>query len=552
MSSEQKPSQQQDLPEQSLSVGQGSSGSSIAVIDEPPEQQEPVPDAVVPPKPAPRPSKQKQPTPTPTEFPALPQEQPQEQSAAPQPSARTLPGILPRAVVQRPMPRTVFTGRLKHFRRNPGTVPRADQLDTEFQALLKYIFDQLDTPICETRQIKNPNLGFNYLLRPNDQERQFEYLIVMPSYLQQTILTKRDIIRLAKTIYGTGYQLDNLIGKGSYGSVFYSHIFASENDPDVIGIPVGIKIVSAPLRNLSYQLSVELAISQLLSTNPHQNILQFFEVFSSPSIDVGYFVMEWADLKDLEKSLMWNFDIITGSWTPFTHGQARHFIRQIALGVQHLHYLNIAHMDLKLNNVVLFSPNRNGYIKSVEDIQAKITDFGLAQPNSQQEFTGKLMRRNYNCSTLLTGAPECRLKEYIRKNSDSFKIDIYAVGVMLAQMVIGKDPFREGSDKYAFMSQFNIKYMTIIKMNVKYLENGLLKNYNLQGDKQLIDLLRRTLEPDFKKRYTIEHILKHPWLVDASFTPISGLNSHIKMVDGFGQFRKSIDNRFKRRRGVSI
>ena len=49
-------------------------------------------------------------------------------------------------------------------------------------------------------------------------------------------------------------------------------------------------------------------------------------------------------------------------------------------------------------------------------------------------------------------------------------------------------------------------------MNIEYLEQGLLKYYYLQGDKLLEDLLRKTLEPNWEQRITIDQFLEHPWV----------------------------------------
>ena len=406
-----------------------------------------------------------------------------------------------------PKRRTKFFGKLKRFRRDPRQVPSKDRLDFEYANFLKNVTEQLEQPKFVKMFVVNPNLASFFMIK-YDEVDQFANQVIIPFYLRGTIITGQDILRLAKTMTGTGYQVDRYLTKGGFGSVFFGHIFASESYPDIIGMKVAIKIVINDKGILKY----ELGISQRLIENPHENILKFYQVFATPNLRRGFFIMEYGDLEDLENSLMWKYDAKTVTWLPFDSQQSKHFIRQIASGVKHLHKLNIAHMDLKPNNVLLFSPNGSGNILSLEQIRAKLTDFGLSIPNRTSQYTGKLMYKIFQRSTILAAAPETRLPEYMKKESDAFKNDVYGVGVMLCQMMMGRDPFTEGEFDGNLQNPVNIKYITRKKMNIEYLEKGLLKHYYLQGDKLLQDLLRKTLEPNWEQRITIDQFLEHPWV----------------------------------------
>ena len=151
----------------------------------------------------------------------------------------------------------------------------------------------------------------------------------------------------------------------------------------------------------------------------------------------------------------------------------------------------------------------------LEQIRAKLTDFGLSIPNRTSQYTGKLMYKIFKRSAILAAAPETRLPEYMNKESDALKNDVYGVGVMLCQMMMGRDPFTEGEFGGNLQDPINIKYITCKKINIEYLEQGLLKYYYLQSDKLLQDLLRKTLE--------------HPWIRESqliSFYNILGSENH--------------------------
>lgn len=211
-----------------------------------------------------------------------------------------------------PKRRTKFFGKLKRFRRDPRQVPSKDRLDFEYANFLKNVTEQLEQPKFVKMFVVNPNLASFFMIK-YDEVDQFANQVIIPFYLRGTIITGQDILRLAKTMTGTGYQVDRYLTKGGFGSVFFGHIFASESYPDIIGMKVAIKIVINDKGILKY----ELGISQRLIENPHENILKFYQVFATPNLRRGFFIMEYGDLEDLENSLMWKYDAKTVTWLPF-------------------------------------------------------------------------------------------------------------------------------------------------------------------------------------------------------------------------------------------
>ena len=81
---------------------------------------------------------------------------------------------------------------------------------------------------------------------------------------------------------------------------------------------VAIKIVINDKGILKY----ELGISKRLIEHPHENILKFYQVFATPNLRRGFFIMEYDDLEHLENSLMWKYDAKTITWLPFDDQQS--------------------------------------------------------------------------------------------------------------------------------------------------------------------------------------------------------------------------------------
>jgi serine/threonine-protein kinase len=101
--------------------------------------------------------------------------------------------------------------------------------------------------------------------------------------------------------------------------------------------------------------------------------------------------------------------------------EAARVIRQIAEGLDHAHGKNIIHRDVTPNNIVFDSAG-----------DAYITDFGIAKMmKGTGRFTG----------TEIMGTPAYISPEQATGESLDHRTDIYALGVVLYEMVIGDIPF---------------------------------------------------------------------------------------------------------------
>ena len=120
-------------------------------------------------------------------------------------------------------------------------------------------------------------------------------------------------------------------------------------------------------------------------------------------------------------------------------------MRMVVLGIKDIWELSVIHRDMKLANIVLHFPdnpelnrmNRNEKKKFLQTVdftkinfQAKIADFGLS--TILDEYTKQLSI----CGTPLYSSPQL-----LKKKSYSTKVDTWAIGVMLYELLMGKTPF---------------------------------------------------------------------------------------------------------------
>jgi serine/threonine protein kinase len=108
---------------------------------------------------------------------------------------------------------------------------------------------------------------------------------------------------------------------------------------------------------------------------------------------------------------------------PFSDDVARHFFRQVLLGVRFCHSKNVRHRDLKLENILL----------DMDGLTCKVCDFGHAGISSQ----GWDMFSTGLVGSLFHITPE----QLSNQCYSGEKIDIWALGVLLYRMLTGKPPF---------------------------------------------------------------------------------------------------------------
>jgi serine/threonine protein kinase len=111
--------------------------------------------------------------------------------------------------------------------------------------------------------------------------------------------------------------------------------------------------------------------------------------------------------------------------TRFEPARAAELVRQVLSGLGHAHELGIVHRDIKPANIMI--TERTGLGE-----QVRILDFGLAKPaiDSTKLTTG-----------IVVGTPNYMAPEQIKGGAVDGRTDLYAVGVMLFELLTGVKPF---------------------------------------------------------------------------------------------------------------
>jgi len=242
----------------------------------------------------------------------------------------------------------------------------------------------------------------------------------------------------------------------------------------------------------------------------HPNVIRFFEAFESDT--ELFIVMELCAGGEL-------FDRIKASGTYSEHDAAT-ALRQIFEGIAYMHSKKIAHCDLKPDNFLYLTTDRNS--------QLKIIDFGMS----------KFVRRHQHfrnlCGTPYYMAPEVILEQY---NEHS---DMWSLGVVMFVMLFGYPPFY-ADPKVHGKNTDNIIFELIKKGFKAKVMPGYGAHFpdSIPVSDAAKDLMSKLLTRDVARRYTAAESLNHPWMRgDASKTPLDSVV--LRNLDAF-----SATNRFK-------
>jgi len=162
---------------------------------------------------------------------------------------------------------------------------------------------------------------------------------------------------------------------------------------------------------------------------------------------------------------------------------ARTYFHHLVEGVDYLHKNGIAHLDLKLDNLLL------GYRNSL-----KIIDFDLSQrvEDEKRSFARSKGTTNYR-------APELRN----RKCSNYKAADIYSMGVILFALATGLPPYTE-SEK----GELDGWYHLMMKQQNNYWAK--ITKY-VQVSEDLKELFSGMINEDPEKRLSMEEIRASNW-----------------------------------------
>ncbi|KAJ8304643.1 hypothetical protein KUTeg_018226 [Tegillarca granosa] len=159
--------------------------------------------------------------------------------------------------------------------------------------------------------------------------------------------------------------------------------------------------------------------------------------------------------------------------------EASSFLKQILEGVEHLHSKNVAHLDLKPENIMLLDKNST---------RIKLIDFGLAQVIGPKMDIRAMM-----------GTAEFVAPEVVSYEPLSLATDMWSIGVITYILLSGASPFLGDEQQET--------YENITAVDYSFDEEF------FNGTSEIAkDFIRKLFIKESRKRSTVYECLQHPWI----------------------------------------
>lgn len=248
------------------------------------------------------------------------------------------------------------------------------------------------------------------------------------------------------------YRIENLVARSGMASIYRGVDLRT-------GREVAVKVPHPEMEAdpmLFDRFKREESIGQKLD---HPGVMK---VFTDEDRSKVYMVMEWVNGRLLRQILTERGKLPTE--------RAIRITARICDALHYIHEHGVVHRDLKPENIMVD-----------DDDQIKLIDFGIASQAGSRRLTFAKLSQ-------VMGTPEYISPEQVKGKRGDGRSDIYALGVMLYEMLTGKTPF-SGPNAFAIM-------------NDRLLNNPVPpREADPEVSPELQEVIYRALERDPKSRY---------------------------------------------------
>lgn len=203
------------------------------------------------------------------------------------------------------------------------------------------------------------------------------------------------------------YDLQEQVGGGGMAVVYRAL-------DTLLGRQVAVKMLRSQFANDEEFVSRFRREAQSAASLSHPNIVNLYDV-GVTSGNEYYIVMEYVDGPTLKE--------VIRERGPLSVGESIDVTKQICDALEHAHARHIVHRDIKPHNILLTQTG-----------QVKVTDFGIARA-----ITGNTITHHHEDSVL--GSVHYFSPEQARGGATDAKSDIYALGVVMYEMLTRRLPF---------------------------------------------------------------------------------------------------------------
>jgi serine/threonine-protein kinase len=275
---------------------------------------------------------------------------------------------------------------------------------------------------------------------------------------------------IGKTIDGK-YLVQSVLGEGGMAIVYRAHHLQMER-------VVVIKVMQGWLTSNKTSVERFEREGKLTAKLNHPNIVAVYDVGSIDGRE-PYIVMEYIKGEALADRIH--------NGGPLDFDTTANIIIQICRGLEEAHSSGIIHRDLKPDNVLL-------QVKSDRPDWVKIVDFGISnmiQGAKRLTKTGRMV-----------GTPEYIAPEQLKDKPIDIRTDLYAVGIMIFEMLTGRVPFDGESAESILMKHLLEEPVPMATIRPELAgENPF--------DPIVAKLLKKAPEERYQTAEELRHVLEH-------------------------------------------
>ncbi len=240
-----------------------------------------------------------------------------------------------------------------------------------------------------------------------------EALAVVPS---ADVVRYCHVCKLPRVVVAGKYEILRTLAKGGCGTLYVAKHQRLQMDPNRVIKFIDANLIDSTTAEARFAREVEVT-SSLSQRNQH--IVRVYDDFGDLPGLGHYFVMEYLEGQDLSEYLQ-----ALHQELPML--QAIHIIEQVALALMEAHSAGIVHRDLKPQNIFLVERHN-------DPLFVKVIDFGIAKADvssTQMSMTQGLL-----------GTPAYMSPEQCSGLPVDHRSDIYSIGILLFQLIVGRVPF---------------------------------------------------------------------------------------------------------------
>jgi serine/threonine protein kinase len=210
------------------------------------------------------------------------------------------------------------------------------------------------------------------------------------------------------------YVVEERLGSGAFGAVYRGR-------HDKLGRPVAIKVLHAHLVHESQILRRFRREAELAARLAHGNVAGVLDVGETP---------DGRQLIVLDLAIGRPLTALLGE--PMPRERVIGLVRQLLLGLEHAHAAGLVHRDLKPDNIIVEQRADGAEIP-------RIVDFGIAVLGTGHGGSGE---SRLTATGQMIGTPLYMAPEQARLDAIDHRVDQFALGVIVYQLLSGTTPFK--------------------------------------------------------------------------------------------------------------